>query len=135
MSYYREIIGKIICIICNILILALGGLIVYGVFSQKETVVDLNGLFLYVIAVAFGIVCLGSAIFGFWSAFDEIPWAPLNYVSPVVSIILGLYCIAAALKETTGDFVQILYMTGAAVNFLNLFGVGLIIKSDGREFF
>ena len=133
MSDYRNAVGRILSIICNILLLLFGVIMFFNVFDKSgKALIEITGFVAKALAFIVAAFLVGTSILGFISIFIEIPWPPLNYVSPVVGVGLAVLLLFQATKEGGND-IQILYVSLACLNLLNPVSFFLIAQSEGRE--
>ena len=130
MYEYKLIVGRIISIICNLLLLFFGALMVYTIFKQNT---GSGAAAQWLFAIILGIAALAGVFTGLISTSVEIPIVYMNFISPIVSIVMAMVLTSYAAKEPSGSANMILLISGAGLLLIHPVGTILIVSAEGRE--
>ena len=132
MSEVYKIVGRILSIIGNTLTLLMGIAFAYLLFTGKLAGSgSYTSLLTYIIALVVAGLCIGGSFLGYFTTFYELETVVMNYVAPIMHVLLGLFMIYSASSET--DMLQsIIYVTGAGILLLSGIGTAIIYFVEGR---
>ena len=128
MSEVYKIVGRILSVIGNTLTLLMGIGFAYILFTGK---LGSSSLLTYLIGIVVAGICVAGSFLGYFTTFYELETVVMNYVAPIMHVLLGLFMVYSASKEA--DLTQcIIYVTGAGILLLSGIGTAIIYFTEGR---